>query len=53
MNRNKAAQQQKLKYQQASKIWLAKIPLFEERTSCDNPMCKNQQHIYMLEQFLY
>jgi len=30
MNRNKATQQQKLKYQQASKIWLPKIPLFEE-----------------------
>jgi len=42
MNWNKAAKQQKLKYQQASKVWLSKIPLFEERTSCDNPMCKNQ-----------
>ena len=30
MNWNKATQQQKLKYQQASKIWLSKIPLFEE-----------------------
>jgi len=29
MNWNKATQQQKLKYQQASKIWLTKIPLFE------------------------
>jgi len=38
MNWNKATQQQKLKYQQASKIWLSKIPLFEELTSCDNPM---------------
>jgi len=51
MNWNKATQQQKLKYQQASKIWLSKIPLFEELTSCDNPVCKNQQHIDMLEQF--
>ena len=30
MNWDKATQQQKLKYQQASKIWLSKIPLFEE-----------------------
>jgi len=42
MNWNKATHQQKLKYQQASKIWLSKIPLFEELTSCDNPMCKNK-----------
>ena len=49
MNWNKATQQQKLKYQQASKIWLLKIPLFEELTSCDNPICK--KHIDMLEQF--
>ena len=48
MNWNKATQQQKLKYQQASKIWLSKIPLFEELTSCDNPMCKKQKHIDML-----
>jgi len=26
MNRNKDTQQQKLKYQQASKFWLSKIP---------------------------
>ena len=51
MNWNKVTQQQKLKYQQASKIWLSKIPLFEELTSCVNPMYKNQQHIDMLEQF--
>ena len=51
MNWNKATQQQKLKYQQASKIWLSKIPLFEELTSCDNPMCKKQKHIDMLQKF--
>ena len=51
MNWNKATQQQKLKYQQASKIWLSKIPLFEELTSCDNPVCKKQKHIDMLEKF--
>ena len=49
MNWNKATQQQKLKYQQASKAWLSKTPLFEELTSCDNPMCK--KHIDMLEKF--
>ena len=46
-----ATQQQKLKYQQASKIWFSKIPLFEELNSCDNPMCKKQEHIDMLEKF--
>ena len=51
MNWNKPTQQQKLKYQQLSKIWLSKIPLFEELTSGDNPMCKKQKHIDMLEQF--
>jgi len=51
MNWNKVTQQKKLKYQQASKIWLSKMPLFEELTSCVNPMYKNQQHIDMLEQF--
>ena len=51
MNWNKATQQQKLNYQQASKIWLSKIPLFEELTSWDNPMCKKQKHIDMLEKF--
>jgi len=51
MNWNKAPQQQKLKYQQASKIWLWKIPLFEKLISCDNPMCKKQKHIGMLEKF--
>ena len=51
MNWNKATEQQKLKYQQASKIWLSKIPSFEELTSCDNPMCKKQKHIDMLEKF--
>jgi len=42
MNWNKATQQQKLKYQQASKIWLSKISSFEELTSCENPICKKQ-----------
>ena len=51
MNWNKTTLQPKLKYQQASKIWLSKIPLFEELTSCDNPMCKKQKHIDMLEKF--
>ena len=51
MNWNKPTQQQKLKYQQLSKIWLSKIPLFEELTSGDNPMCKKQKHIDMLEKF--
>jgi len=51
MKRNKVTQQQKLKYQQAGKIWLSKIPLFEELTSCDNAMCKKQQQIHMLQQF--
>ena len=51
MNWNKATQQQKLKYQQANKIWLSKIPLFEELTSCDNLTCKKQKHIDMLEKF--
>jgi len=37
---NKAAQQQKLKYQQASKIWLSEIP-FEEIVLYDNSKCKN------------
>jgi len=37
MNWNKATQQQKLKNQQAIKIWLSTILLFEELTSCDNP----------------
>ena len=32
MNWNNATQQQKPKYLQASKIWLSKIPLFEELT---------------------
>jgi len=40
-----------VKYQQANKIWLSEIPLFEKLTSCDNLMCKNQKHIDMLEQF--
>jgi len=48
MNWSKATQQQKLKYQQTSRFWLSKIPLFEELTSCDNAMCKNQRHIDML-----
>jgi len=48
MTWNKATQQQKLKYQQASKTWLSELPLFEELTSCDNPMCKKQKHIGML-----
>ena len=51
LNWNKATQQQKLKYQQASKIWLSQIPLFEELTFCDNLMRKNQEHIGMSEQF--
>ena len=51
MNWIKATQQQKLKYQQANKIWLSKIPLLEELTPCVNPMCKNQEHIDMLKQF--
>ena len=51
MNWYKATQQQKLKYQQASKIWLSKILLFEELTSCDNPMFKKQKHTDTLEKF--
>ena len=51
MNWNTATQQQKLKYQQANKNWLSKIPSFEELTSCDNPMCKKLKHIDMLEKF--
>jgi len=51
MNWNKATQQQKLKYPEANKIWLSKISLFEELTSCDNPMRKNHYHIDMLENF--
>ena len=38
-------------YQQASKIWLSKIPLFKELISYDNPMCKKQKHIDILEKF--
>jgi len=53
INWNKATQQQKLKYQQASKIWLSEIPAFEEFTSCNNPMCKHQQHIDTQQQFFY
>jgi len=27
------------------------MPLFEQFTSCDNPVCKNQQHIDTQQQF--
>jgi len=44
LNRNKATPQQKLKYQQASKILLSQIsrPFFEKLALCDNSICQNQ-----------
>jgi len=51
LNWKKATQQQKLKYQQTNKIWISEMALSEELTLCENPVCKNQEHISMLEQF--
>jgi len=42
--------QQILSYPMASRGWFSQISLPEDLTKYYNHMCKNQQHIYMIEQ---